>query len=42
MDKKGSKFNYDSYAIKNDQSKPFTETLNLRNCKRICICSNYN
>lgn len=42
MDKKGSKFNYDSYTFKNDQSKPFIETLNQRNCKRTCVCSNYN
>ncbi len=26
--KKGSKFNYDEYAIKNDQSKLFIETIN--------------
>ena len=42
MEGKKTKFNYDEYTAKNDLNKPWTETINVRNSYRVCICNNFN
>lgn len=40
--RKGSKFNYDSYSFRNDSGRPFVERLGKDNCKRGCVCGSFN